>query len=303
MKMMNVHSKHPDSIFTGISLKRRSRKHLRSHPIQTAFLYTGLTLCALLFLIPFYIIVRNALMTQLEVTSFDWHWWAKEPQWGNLNTLFDDLMAPMGTGLLNSAIIATLTTSGQVLFASMAAYALARIPSRWSQPIFFLVLLTMMVPGAVTFIPKYLIVSGLGWVSTLQGIIVPELFSGFACFLFRQFYLNFPRDLEDAGRIDGLGYFGIYWRLLLPNSIPILVAVGVISFISSWNSFLWPLVVGQDPSSWTVQVVLSTFITAQTINVPELFMGVAVAIAPLVILFFFLQRYIVAGVARSGIKE
>src|SRR5260370_8007755 len=211
-------------MFAGISLKRRSREHLRSHPIQTAFIYISLTVCALLFLIPFYIIVRNALMTQLEVTSFDWHWWAKEPQWDNLNTLFNDLMAPMGSGLLNSAIIATLTTIGQILFASMAAYALARIPSRWSQPIFFLVLLTMMVPAAVTFIPQYIIVSEFGWVSTLQGIIVPQLFSscGFACFLFPQSYLNFPRELEDAGRITALPFSRQYPPFLLPNSIPIL---------------------------------------------------------------------------------
>src|ERR1700756_2254369 len=104
---MNVYSKHPDSMSTGTSLKRRSRKY----PIRTASIYIGLTFCALLFLIPFYIIVRNALMTQLEVTSFDWLWWAKEPQWGNLNTLFNDLMAPMATGLMNSALIATLTTA------------------------------------------------------------------------------------------------------------------------------------------------------------------------------------------------
>lgn len=279
-----------------------SRKHLPARPIRTLFVYAGLLVCALLFLIPFYLIARNALMVRREITSFDWHWWAAQPQWENLNTLFNDLMAPMGTGMVNSLIIATLTTLGQLLFASMAGYALARIPSRWSKPIFFLVILTLMVPGVVTFIPKYIIVSELGWVSTLQGIIVPELFSGFACFLFRQFYLNFPHELEDAGRVDGLGYVGIYWRLLLPNSIPIMIALGVISFIGSWNSFLWPLVVGQDQSAWTVQVVLSTFITAQTIDIPELFMGVAVAIVPLVILFLFLQRYIAEGIARSGIK-
>ena len=126
---------------------------------------------------------------------------------------------------------------------------------------------------------------------------------GYRSDLFRQYFLNFPRELEEAGRVDGLSYFGAFWRIVVPNSLQFYAAIAVITFISSWNSFLWPLVVGQDPSSWTVQVVLSTFITAQTINVPELFMGVAVAIAPLVILFFFLQRYIVAGVARSGIKE
>lgn len=279
-----------------------SRQHLREYRGRAVFIYAILTISALLFLIPFYLILRNALMTQPEITSFNWNWWPQALRWDNLTTLFTDPSAPMGTGLLNSAIIAVTETAGQLLFASMAGYALARIPSRWSKPIFFMVILTLMVPGAVTFIPKYLIIDQLGWVSTIQGIIVPDLFSAFACFLFRQFYLNFPHELEDAGRVDGLGYFGLYWRLLLPNSIPTLVALGIISFIGSWNSLLWPLVVGQDPSAWTVQVVLSTFLTAQTINLPELFMGVAVAVAPLVILFLFLQRYIAEGIARSGIK-
>lgn len=299
---MSVLQKQAAGLSAGSVAGTRGRRRLGGRILRTAFVYAALTVGAVLFLIPFYLIVRNALMLQTEITSFNWSWWAKDPQWDNLNTLFNDLMAPMGTGLINSAIIATLTTFGQLLFASMAGYALARIPSRWSNVIFSLVILTLMVPGAVTFIPKYIIVSELGWVSTLQGIIVPELFSGFACFLFRQFYLNFPHELEDAGRVDGLGYFGIYWRILLPNSIPIMIALGVIAFIGSWNSFLWPLVVGQDQSAYTVQVVLSTFITAQTINIPELFMGVAVAIVPLVILFFFLQRYIAEGIARSGIK-
>lgn len=300
---MSALQKQSRELLAGGASRRKGRKHLRSHPLRTVFVYAGLTVGAILFLIPFYLIVRNALMLQTEITSFNWSWWAKDAQWINLSTLFSDLTAPMETGLVNSAIIAITTTLGQLLFASMAGYALARVPSRWSKPVFFMVILTLMIPGAVTFVPKYIIVSELGWVSTLQGIIVPELFSGFACFLFRQFYLNFPHELEDAGRVDGLGYFGIYWRLLIPNSVPIMIALGVISFIGSWNSFLWPLVVGQDQSSWTVQVVLSTFITAQTINIPELFMGVAVAIVPLVFVFLFLQRYIAEGIARSGIKD
>jgi multiple sugar transport system permease protein len=158
-----------------------------------------------------------------------------------------------------------------------------------------------MIPGAVTFVPKYVIVSYLGMVNTLQGIIVPDLFNVFAAFLFRQFYLNFPRELEEAGRVDGLNYWGIYWRLLIPNSRAILISLGVLTFINSWNSFLWPLVIGHDSSTWTVQIVLSTFLTAQTINLPALFMGAAVGILPLLIVFLVMQRYIVQGVARSGI--
>lgn len=299
---MNALQQQPEPLLNRLTVRRSRHRSPHTRPVHTFFVYLGLALSALLFLIPFYIILRNALMTQPEITSFDWNWWARTLQWSNLTTLFTDESAPMGTGLLNSAIIATLETAGQILFASMAGYALARIPSRWSKPLFFLVILALMVPGAVTFIPKYILVSQLGWVSTLQGIIVPDLFNAFACFLFRQFYLNFPRELEDAGRVDGLSYFGIYGRLLLPNSLPVMIALGVISFINSWNSLLWPLVIGQDSSSWTVQVVLSTFITAQTINIPELFMGVAVAVLPLVILFLFLQRYIAEGIARSGIQ-
>ena len=285
-----------------VSSGSKRGRRMRLRPVRTFFIYAALVVSALLFLIPFYIIVRSALMTSPEITSFTWNWWAKSPQWVNLSTLFNDLEAPMGTGLMNSVIIAVTETVGQLLFASMAGYALARIPSRWSKPIFFLIIMTLMIPGAVTAVPRYLIVDQLGWISTLQGIIVPDLFNAFTCLIFRQFCLNFPSELEDAGRVDGLGYFGIYWRIVLPNAVPIMVALGVISFIGSWNAFLWPLIVGQDQSSWTVQVVLSTFLTAQTINLPELFMGVAVAVLPLVILFLFLQRYIAEGIARTGIN-
>jgi len=256
----------------------------------------------ILFLFPFYLIVRNALMTQPEITSFEWSWWPAMPQWSNLEVLFNDASAPMGSGLRNSAIIAIVNLVFQTLFASMAGYALARIPARGKTLVFFVILSTLMVPSAVTFVPSYVVVANLGLVNTIWGIVIPGLFSAFAVFLFRQFYLDFPVEIEEAGRLDGLGYFGIYGRLLLPNSMGILIALGVLSFINSWNAFLWPLVVGRSPSSWTVQVVLSTFLTAQTINLPMLFMGAAVGALPLVIIFLVMQRYIVEGVRLSGIK-
>jgi len=146
------------------------------------------------------------------------------------------------------------------------------------------------------------LVSWLGWVSTLRGLIIPGLFSGFAAFLFRQYFLNFPKELEEAGRVDGLQYWGAYWRIVVPNSLNFFAAIAVITFIGNWNSFLWPLVIGQSDSSWTIQVVMSTFITAQTINLHELFAAAAVAIVPLVLIFIFLQRYLVQGAAQTGIK-
>ena len=264
--------------------------------------YALLIVLALLWLAPFYLMLRNALMTQAEISSFEWAWWPADPQWENFRLLFQDTAAPMGSGLRTSAFIAVANLIFQTLFASMAGYALARLPVRGRDLVFFLIIATVMVPAAVTFVPTYVVVANLGGVNTLWGLIVPTLFSAFSTFLFRQYYLDFPVEIEEAGRLDGLSYLGVYRSLMLPNSRGILAALGVLSFIYSWNAFLWPLVIGQNPSSWTVQIVLSTFLTAQTINVPMLFAGALVGAAPLVVVFLILQRQIVEGVRLSGIK-
>ena len=261
-----------------------------------------LLILTVLFLFPFYLIVRNSLMTNPEITAFEWAWLPAEPQWSNFTELFEGEFATMGTGLRNSAIIAIVNLVLQTLFASMAGYALARIPVRGRDLVFFFILLTLMVPAAVTFVPSYVVVANLGEVNTLWGIVVPGLFNAFATFLFRQFYLEFPVEIEEAGRLDGLGYFGVYWKMLLPNSMGIMAALGVLSFITSWNAFLWPLVIGQSPDTWTVQIVLSTFLTAQQIDLSALFAGALVGALPLVLVFLVMQRFIVQGVRLSGIK-
>jgi len=270
--------------------------------IGAALRYLTLILLTILFLFPFYLMIRNALSTQAEITSFEWVWWPEKIQLSNWNALFDSTQVDMTIGLRNSVIIAVVNFIFQTLFASMAGYALARIPFRGAGVFFAIILVTLMVPAAVTFVPTFVVVSAMGGVNTVWGIVVPGLFNAFATFLFRQFYLDFPTEIEEAGRLDGLSYFGVYWRMLLPNSIGIMAALGVLSFIASWNAFLWPSIIGQTPGSRTVQVVLSAFLTAQTINLPALFMGAVVGAAPLVIVFLLLQRYIVQGVRMSGIK-
>lgn len=258
---------------------------------------------ALLFLLPFYIMIRNALMTQEEITAFDtWQWFPTSFQWSNVRTLFADESINFARAMLNSAVLALLNLVFQTLFASMAGYALARIPFRGGNIVFYLILLTLMIPSAVTFIPTFLVVNSLGGIPSLWGIVVPGLFSAFGTFLFRQFYLDFPTEIEEAGRLDGNSYFGVYWKLLLPNSMGIMAALGVLSFIGSWNAFLWPLIAGYSADTRTVQVVLSGFLTAQTINLPALFAGAVVGALPLVIVFLLLQRLIVQGVRMSGIK-
>lgn len=262
-----------------------------------------LVVLALLFLIPFYLLVRNGLSTEQDITSPSWTFFPAHLQWSNVRELFDDPAVPMARALLNSTLIAVSTTLGTVLLASTAGYGLARIPYRYANQVFYAILGTLMVPAAVTFVPSFVLVSSLGWVSTLRGLIVPTLFSAFACFIFRQYFLGFPGELEDAAKVDGLGHWRVYWRIVVPNSLPVFAAVSTIVFIGAWNSFLWPLVIGQDESSWTVQVALSTFTTAQVVNIHELFVAAAVSILPLLLVFLLLQRHIVAGVERSGIDD
>ena len=278
----------------------RARRGAPRNVVGKTVLYVIATALALIFLFPFYLLLRNALLTQPQLSSPTWQWWPTNPQWNNIKTLFNE--HPMATSLRNSAIIAIVNLFFQTLFASMAAYGLARMPVRGRNLIFYVILLTLMIPSAVTFVPTYVVVAKIGWIDTVWGIVVPGLFSAFAVFIFRQFYLDFPKELEDAGRLDGLSYFGVYRSLVLPNSLGIMAALGALSFINSWNAFLWSLVIGQSPSSYTVQIVLSTLLTAQVINLPVMFMGAIIGIAPLVIIFLILQRYIVQGVRMSGIK-
>ncbi|MFC0599861.1 carbohydrate ABC transporter permease [Streptomyces palmae] len=262
-----------------------------------------LIVLALLFLIPFYLLVRNGLSREADITAADWTFFPRDIQWSNITELFQDPDVPMARALLNSSLIAVATTVGTLLLASLAGYGLARIPYRYAGVVFYWILGTLMVPAAVTFVPSFVLVSSLGWVSTMRGLVVPTLFSAFAAFIFRQYFLGFPRELEDAARVDGLGYWRTYWRVVVPNSRPVFAAVGTIVFIGAWNSFLWPLVIGQDRNAWTVQVALSTFNTAQTVRVHELFVASAVSILPLLLVFLLLQRHIVAGVERSGIDD
>jgi multiple sugar transport system permease protein len=265
-------------------------------------LYIATGTAAFFFLVPFYLLLRNALSTDAEITGENWKFFPTDIQWGNISELFSDETVPFAQSLWNSAVVATLHTIGVLLVCSLAGYALARIPYKHANKVFYAVLGTLMVPTAVTFVPSFVLVSSLGWVDTYRGLIIPGLFSGFTCFLFRQYFLGFPKELEEAARVDGLGYWGAYWRIVVPNSLNFFAAMATITFINGWNSFLWPLVIGQDPGSWTVQVALSNYMTNQTVVFHLIFMATAFSILPLVFVFLFLQRWLVQGIAQTGIK-
>lgn len=266
----------------------------------TAVRYAALILGAILFLIPFYLLLRNALMSERDLGSPQWYW--VPPSWHpeNFTAIFNDPALPMARSLVNSVAIAIVQTLGVLALSGLAGYGLARIPYRWSNAVFYLITATLLIPAAVTFVPSFVLVSTLGWISTLRGLIIPGLFQALATFLFRQFFLGFPKEIEEAAFLDGLGYWGTFWRVVVPNSYGFAAAIGTITFIGSWNAFLWPLVIGREQTTWTVQIALSTFLTAQSVDLSHLFAAALVAIAPLLLMFLFLQRWIVEGVERTG---
>jgi len=283
---------------------QRASRYTPERILEATLKYGALVILSLIFLIPFYLMIRNALLTERQFGGADgWIWFPNPIHLQSWTDVFTSDTASMTDGLKNSFFIAVTQVVGQLLLASAAGYGLARVPFRWNKIFFYAILFTLMIPGAVTFIPSFLVVANLGWVNTYQGLIIPGLFNSFSALLFRQYFLDFPMEIEDAARVDGLGYWGIFWRIVLPNSTTILLSLGLLAFMGSWNSFLWPLVIGQDSSMWTIQIVISTFITQQAVNFPAIFMGGLISIIPLLIIFVFLQRYIVVGLTRTGIRE
>lgn len=263
--------------------------------------YLVLAILTLLFLVPFYVLIRNAFSSQRWLTSPQWH--LLPDRWGldNLRELLANDSVPILASMWNSTVVAVLQTVGTILLSLMAGYGLARWRGRAASTVLGLTVLTLMVPAAVTFIPTFVMASSLGWVNSLRGLIIPVLFSAFATFLFRQHFLDFPDELIDAAEVDGCNPWTTFWRIVVPNSMGIIGAVGTITFIGAWNAFLWPLLIAQDPAARTVQVTLSTFMTSQRVDVPQLFTGALLAILPVVLVFLVLQRWLVQGVERSGI--
>jgi len=266
--------------------------------------YLVLTVAALIFLVPFYLLLRGALSSEDQLIGIDhWTWFPTSPHWSNFADTFNNSTVPLARSMFNSLAIAVTQTVLVLVISGMAGYGLARSTVRYANAVFYLIVATLLIPAAVTFVPSFVMVSSLGWVSTLRGLIIPGLFQSLATFLFRQYFLGFPKELEEAARIDGAGPMRTFLSIVVPNSWGFTAAIATITFIGSWNSFLWPLVIGQDQSSWTVQVSLSTYITAQSVDLSGMFTAALVSMVPLLVMFLFLQRWIVAGVEQTGINE
>ena len=202
----------------------------------------------------------------------------------------------------NSVLFAGITTALTVLFDSMCAYALARLNFRGRDVAFWLVLVTLMVPFQVTLIPVFVELFHLGWLNTYQGLIVPRATSAFGIFLFRQFFMSIPRELDEAARIDGAGHLRIYWRVILPLAKPAIATVALLNFTNLWNDLLWPLVAISDDTRFTLQVGLANFQGMRRTEWSQLMAGNVLATVPLILAFLFAQKKFIATMTFTGIK-
>lgn len=223
-------------------------------------------------------------------------------QWtiAGLRAVLTDL--PFGRLVLNTFVFAGGATVLLLVFDSMTAFALARLRFRGQNVIFILILATLMVPFQVTLVPVFLTLFHLGWLNSYQGLIIPRATSALGIFLLRQFFLQLPRELDDAARVDGAGNLTIYLRVILPNAKPVLASLFIIQFAALWNDFLWPLVVTDNINMQTLPAALTLFSSQSGVDHAALMAGAAISLTPLAIAFLLLQRFFVQGVATTGIK-
>lgn len=204
--------------------------------------------------------------------------------------------------ILNTLYYGVVVMVLQLLINSLAAYPLARLRFPGKKIIFYFFLSTMMIPFSVIMVPLFIIIKGLGLVNSLTALIVPYLASGFGIFLLRQFYLGIPCDLEDAGKIDGLSYFGIYRHVILPLTKPVMLSLGLFSFLFCWNNYLWPLIVNIEQKYWVITVGIASFRDSRNNDWNAILTGSAVSMMPTAILFIFFQRQLVEGIKMTGLK-
>jgi len=264
-------------------------------------LYIVLILMSIVMFFPFLVMLLTAFKPQHEIITFPPRLIPLDWSLENYQKVLTEL--PFGLLLRNSVIYSTTITVVSLFFDSMCAYALSRLTFRGREFIFLAILATLMVPTQVTLVPLFLNLYSLHWINTFQGLIVPHLSSAFGIFLLRQFFLSIPRELEDAARMDGAGEFRIYWQIVLPLSGPALATLFIFHFMYNWNDFLWPLIVTTSGEMRTLPTGLALFMGDHNVEYGVLLAGATIAAAPLIIAFLFAQKYFVAGIALTGLKE
>ncbi len=268
-----------------------------------------LVLCglAVLFLIPYLWMILSSVKPQIEIFKYVYplSWRTFIPETFTLDAyreLFHLVPFPFSRYFLNSVFVATSVTILSLAVNALAAYAFARLEFPGRGILFGIFLSTMIVPFEVLAIPLYMQVRWFGWVNTYQALIIPWVANPLGIFLLRQFFQEIPKELEEAARIDGCSYAGAFRRIVLPNSIPALVAFALIRFQASWDAFIWPLIAAPAAEKRVIQVAIASFVTEVQTRWDLTFAASTMATIPIIVVFLVLQRYYVQGVIMSGLK-
>ena len=264
-------------------------------------LYAVLSLGLLVVVGPFLWMLLSSFKPEAEIRANPPTWWPGTFTFGNYRDLFARLDFPLY--FFNSALVATLVTVGNLLFCSALGYALAKLRFPGRKALFLVVLGMLMVPGMVTFVPQFVLISNLGLANSYAGLVLPFLAGPFGVFLMRQFLMSIPDDLIEAARVDGAGEWRIFFRIVLPLCRPALATLGILTFLASWNNFLWPLVVATTEDKYTLPVALALYSVGQNQTFYGLLLaGAVVVVLPVLIVFLVLQRHFLRGIATTGLK-
>ena len=263
--------------------------------------YLALGIGLILMTIPFLWMAISAIKPEAEIRRVPPTWLPETFTRANFDELFTRL--DFMTYFVNSTVVAVAVTVGNMIFCSMLGYALAKLEFRGKKVLFAVVLATLMIPGVVTFVPLFVLTVNLGLANTLTGMILPFLAGPFGVFLMRQYILSLPDELIHAARVDGAGELRIFAQVILPLCWPALATLGILTFLGSWNQFLWPLVVATNEDKYTLPVAIALYAVGQNATQYGLLLaGSVVTVIPVIAVFLFLQRHIMQGISMTGIK-
>ena len=287
---------------------------ITASPVTRAVNFILISTLALLALTPFVLMITGSLKSVTEINASRFALFPKVPQFSNYVTAFQH--RPWGRWFMNSAYVTLTTTVVSVLLNAMAGYAFARLDFNGRKLMFYSVLLALLVPDQLTILPRFIIIrrfplaggnsimgqGGYGLVNSFAGLMLPLFAGAFGIFLCRQFFLNFPKSLDDAAEIDGCGAGRTFFQIYVPNSQALLVSLGILKATYAWNDYMWPLTVVQSERMMTVQLGLALF-RDETISWEQLLAATAVVMAPLIVLFVLAQNRVVGGLVTTGVKE
>lgn len=281
--------------------KEESRKRVRRIEIlKKSISYILLSIVGVVMVLPFIWMLSTSLKEAGAVFTYPPQWIPKPIVFRNYIEAWNAV--PFNRFFINSIFVSVCVTVGKVVTASLAAYAFARLEFPGRDKLFLLYLATLMIPGQVTMIPVFILLKHFNWIDTYKALILPGMFTAYGTFMLRQFFMTIPKDLEDAAVMDGCSKLGVYWRVILPLSMPALATLSTFVFLGAWNDFMWPLIVTNSMEMKTLPVGLASFQGLHTTDWTLLMAASMIVLLPVLIVYIFNQRFFTKGIVMSGLK-